>query len=288
MHERQPCASTTPALVYDGSTNIALAFYLGQTAATILAMAAKDPDGEAALATTPDATTPDVSIGGENSRALHGPDLKALGQRIRATRQANGIGLRELARRIRCSAGLVSQVENGLVSPSVATLYAITTELNVPVDELFHGASDEPSDPLVSHPFAHGQQFNVRAEAAPPASGIGAYALVRSKSGHRAHLPGNVAWRSLAGTNDVIEFLEISYPPGAMSCPPSERLRHDGEERGYVLEGAFELQIGDELLVLTAGDSISFAAEIPHRLTNTTDRMARGIWLVDARHPHGH
>lgn len=216
-----------------------------------------------------------------------GPDLKALGQRIRATREASGIGLRELARRIECSPGLVSQVENGLVAPSVGTLYAITTELGVPVDELFHGA---PVPVLDSTPAAppeapNGHEPPAPAGRKPPSSGAGTYDLVRSSSGRRVQLPHEVKWRMLAGgSTDLIEFLEITYPPGAMSCALGEMLSHEGEEHGFVVEGRFDLQIGDESIVLYSGDSIAYDAQVPHRLSNPTDQTSRGVWIVDARH----
>lgn len=239
-------------------------------------MATKEPKGTAASPLEPEG----------DRKAANGPDLKAFGQRIRDARQGAGIGLRELARRIECSPGLVSLVENGLVAPSMATLYAITSELNVPIDELFHGTSPDQVDVMAGHPFVKGNGSEGRRAATRTAPRGTAYALVRAAGGHRAQLPGDVSWRSLAGTTDMIEFLEISYPPGAMSCSSDERLSHAGEEHGYVIEGRFDLEIGEEQLTLKAGDSISFDAEIPHRLSNTSKTLARGIWLADGRHPH--
>lgn len=241
-----------------------------------LGMATKEPKGTAVPALAPE----------DDDKAAGGPDLKAFGQRIREARQGEGIGLRELARRIECSPGLVSLVENGLVAPSMSTLYAITSELNVPVDELFHGSPPDDAVVTAGHPFVKGNGSAGRRPATRKATRGTAYSLVRAAGGHRAELPGNVTWRSLAGTTDMIEFLEISYPPGAMSCPPDERLSHAGEEHGYVIEGRFDLQVGEEELTLKTGDSISFDAEIPHRLSNTSKKLARGIWLADGRHPH--
>lgn len=226
------------------------------------------------------------------------PDLKALGQRMRAAREAEGIGLRELARRIECSPGLVSQVENGLVTPSVATLYAMATEIGVQIDELLSGVA-------IGTPAADGAPATTTAKPAKRRGGNGAtrrpatsrgaaavadttsFEFVSARGGRHVQLPNEVRWRTLAGTtSDLVELLEITYPPGAMSCPPGEMLSHEGEEHGYVIEGCFTLEIGNQTVSLRAGDSVALDAETPHRLSNPTDQITRGLWIVDARHGH--
>ena len=52
------------------------------------------------------------------------------------------MSVRELARRLTLSPSLISQIERGKATPSVATLYAITTELKMSLDELF---SEQPA-----------------------------------------------------------------------------------------------------------------------------------------------
>ena len=63
--------------------------------------------------------------------------LPEVGERIRARRQSLDMSVRELARRLTLSPSLISQIERGKATPSVATLYAITTELKMSLDELF-------------------------------------------------------------------------------------------------------------------------------------------------------
>ena len=50
--------------------------------------------------------------------------------------------LRELARRVGVSPSLISQIETGRSQPSVGTLYAIATELEVSVDDLLFDGDD--------------------------------------------------------------------------------------------------------------------------------------------------
>src|SRR5581483_4104638 len=60
----------------------------------------------------------------------------ALGARLRQIRLRNGVGLRELARRLDLSPSAISQIETGKMQPSVRTLYAFASAFGVPVDEV--------------------------------------------------------------------------------------------------------------------------------------------------------
>ena len=59
-----------------------------------------------------------------------------LGPRLRAIRLGQGVGLRELARRLDLSPSSISQIETGKMRPSVRTLYALASEFGVTVDEV--------------------------------------------------------------------------------------------------------------------------------------------------------
>ena len=71
-------------------------------------------------------------------------------RRLRAEREHRGISLRELARRLDISPSAISQIETGRARPSVATLWAIVTELGMSLDDLFAGR------PLVYRPSGAG------------------------------------------------------------------------------------------------------------------------------------
>ena len=77
----------------------------------------------------------------ESSFPAEGPSAAETGERLRRRRQELGLSGRELARRVSLSPSLISQIERGSTMPSVATLYAIVSELGLSLDELFslHG-----------------------------------------------------------------------------------------------------------------------------------------------------
>jgi transcriptional regulator with XRE-family HTH domain/quercetin dioxygenase-like cupin family protein len=66
-----------------------------------------------------------------------------IGARLRAARRHQGVSVRGLAREIGVSASLISQIETDKSSPSVSTLYAITTALGISIEDLF-GADSAP------------------------------------------------------------------------------------------------------------------------------------------------
>jgi transcriptional regulator with XRE-family HTH domain len=189
-------------------------------------------------------------------------DLRSLGQRLRDGREARGLSLRELARRIGVSPSLISQIERGLVAPSVGTLWSLASELGLAIDGLF-------SDAL--RPAAAGP----RGEAGP---------VQRAADRKRIRLAGGVQWERLtAEPDEEVEFLHVVYQPGAESCPADALFRHGGKEYAVVISGRLGLQIGFERYELAAGDSVSFSAELPHRLWAIGDAPAVAIWAVIRR-----
>jgi len=67
--------------------------------------------------------------------------LAQLGRQIRAAREIRGLTQEKLAERAGINNSFLSQVERGLKAPSLKTLHAIATELEVGLDQLF--ASEE-------------------------------------------------------------------------------------------------------------------------------------------------
>ncbi len=196
-----------------------------------------------------------------------GVGADALGDRLRSTREAYGISLRELARRVGVSASLISQIETGKVHPSVSTLYALASELDASVDELLFEDAEhvEPTgnawDFLTEHPHMEPVQ--------------------RGDDRQVIELDSGVRWERLT-TQSVpgIDFLYLIYQPGGESSPQDAMQRHAGREWGYVLEGTFHVTIGFDEFVLEPGDSIAFDSTIPHRFHNAGDAEVRAIWYV--------
>src|ERR1700730_11913513 len=67
-----------------------------------------------------------------------------LGPRLRLVRGGRELSVRELARRVGCSASLISQIERGVSVPSVGVLYSLATELSSSLDYLLFGSDQGP------------------------------------------------------------------------------------------------------------------------------------------------
>ena len=61
----------------------------------------------------------------------------AIGRQVRRLRKRLDMRVTEVAGLAGLSSGMLSKIENGLTSPSLATLQALSTALNVPVTALF-------------------------------------------------------------------------------------------------------------------------------------------------------
>ena len=207
-------------------------------------------------------------------------NLTSLGSRLRAERERLEVSLRELARRVEVSPSMISQIERGLAMPSVSTLWLLATELGLTIDELFS------SSERAGVPTGGGQEASIVRDGTSPRCPV-----QRRGDRKRIRLAGDVVWERLtAQPDDEVEFLHVTYQPGAESCPPDSLFRHGGKEYAYILSGRLGLQIGFESYELETGDSVSFSAQMPHRLWAIGGEPATAIWVVinrtgDARAP---
>ena len=188
-----------------------------------------------------------------------------LGPRLRLAREQRQWSVRELARRIGCSASLISQIERGVSVPSVGVLYSLATELDSSLDHLLFGA--EPRRPALA----------VAAEAAVSGPGI----VQRAGGRNIIDLASGVRWERLTpGSDATTDFLEVVYSPGGHSTDERRPLRHDGHEYGLVISGTLQANVGFESYELGPGDSISFDSSTPHEYLNKTGEPVHAIWVV--------
>ena len=198
----------------------------------------------------------------------------ALGPRLRAIRLRRGLGLRELARRLDVSPSSISKIETGKNQPSVRTLYAFASELQVTVDEVLdleQAARRKPSSP---------QQAG---ESQADLAGCG-LDLQRADRAQAIRLESGVQWKRLMRWSDEdLEFIETTYEPGDASSRGDNLVRHNGHEFVHVLNGELRVVVGVDDFVLRRGDSLAFPSSTPHRLSNDGEETARAIWVVSGR-----
>jgi transcriptional regulator with XRE-family HTH domain/mannose-6-phosphate isomerase-like protein (cupin superfamily) len=209
-----------------------------------------------------------------------------VGEGLRKHRQDAGMSLRALARKVGVSPSLISQIEHGKATPSVATLYAIVSELGISLDELFF---DEPRGAAAVAAAApeRGARMDPGNERTPsshwqaPSEGP----VLRADNRLSLTLATGVRWERLTASHDPgVEFLYCTYPVGGESAPADDLMTHSGSEYGIVLEGRCGATVGEDYYELETGDSIAFDSRTPHRIWNLSDAEPMiAIWTVVGR-----
>lgn len=188
-----------------------------------------------------------------DGRALNAAEI---GRRLRELRGLRELSLRQLARLIGASPSLLSQVENGKVTPSVDTLYQLAAALGVPITGFFADA-DADAD-------------------ARPGAGV-----VRATERQRIDLEHGVRWENLLADEITgLRFLEVAYAPGGTSGEVF--LRQPGRTLLLVLSGELVVKTGFREHRLGTGDSMAFAGFEPHQLRNEGTLEARAVVCIVA------
>lgn len=185
------------------------------------------------------------------------PDV---GARLRDLREQQGISARALAKKLGISPSAVSQIERGVLQPSVSRLIAITDALGIPLASVFDARSDVVAD----------------VEAA-----AGGFALQRAQHSSSVVLESGVTFRRLSpGRTPGVDYFESIYPPGASAHGEDDLFRHDGYEVGTMISGELTIDFDEERVILRPGDAISFPCSRPHRIHNTGSTDAVAQWLI--------
>ncbi len=193
-------------------------------------------------------------------------------ERIRAARVDQGLTLRELGRRIGLSASLLSQIETGKTEPSVSTLYALVTQLNLSLDALL----DRPAD---VHLDDDGSLDN---RDGPPTTSAGHESgpVVTHAQRRILQMESGVIWERLTRGPSDVDMLLVTYEPGGTSSTSGKHMTHGGREFAYIIEGSLTLELAFETHLLRAGDSLEFNSSIPHLFHNDGRSRVRGVWFV--------
>lgn len=202
-----------------------------------------------------------------------------VGSLIRRERQKQGLSLRELARRVRLSASMLSQVENDRTRPSVSTIYAIATELGLSIDALL-----SESDGGSAAPAGSAGARARRSPATAPALAELACQLVRPGDRRKLELESGVTWELLSDLlPHLVDFMFVTYEPGGSSSSSGKFMRHTGTEFAFLLRGKLKIQVGFAEYVLEPGDALAFDSSEPHLLVNEGTEPAEGVWFVLGR-----
>ncbi len=182
-------------------------------------------------------------------------EVPAVGARVRALREAMDLSLRDLAHRSGVSAPMLSQVERGETSPTLAVATRIAAGLELTLSQLLR--LDEDRHVVLTR----------RGEGRK-----------RRRAGHRVEeltppLPGQRADVSLHRLDS-----------GAVTGGPGDPPIHEpgSRETAVMLEGTATLVVDGQGHELRAGDSVTFDADLAHHFENNSNDPAELLAVVAA------
>ena len=174
------------------------------------------------------------------------------GGAVKRRREAAGLSLRELAGRSLVSASMISDIERGTKSPTVATLVRLAHALGVGAAALLEEGT----------------------EAAPR--------ILVMRRGEGARGEGASAWEKLgpAGGGSRIEFVRHVIPAGAVLGPSAAHAAGTVEHM-HVVRGRVRVTVGEEVAEMGAGDGCSCRTDVAHGVANPGGEAAEVYVILE-------
>ena len=169
-----------------------------------------------------------------------------IGEKIKRLRTEKQLTQEELANRCELSKGFISQLENNLTSPSIATLIDILEILGTNLREFFNEIDDERIS------FTKEDMFETE------------------------DLKYKLKWLIPNSQKNEMEPIIITLYPGGQY---KEEKPHEGEEFGYVLAGSIYVHIGEKKNKVKKGESFYFRPKANHYISNEGKTTAKVIWV---------
>ncbi|OQY15195.1 MAG: hypothetical protein B6I32_07845 [Desulfobacterium sp. 4572_20] len=177
--------------------------------------------------------------------------MEKLGTKIKKLRNSRRLTLTNLAEKVGCSVGYVSQLEKNTVNPSIAVLKKIAVALDVRLVDFF--LEPDKQEEIVTK---SGEGFEIKY----PQGDASIFLLIRDLEGK------------------YMEPLIARFEPGSGS---SGLYSHSGgQEFGFVISGELDLMLEDKTYKLKQNDSFYFDSRRPHGYVNNGTEVSEVIWVI--------
>lgn len=169
-----------------------------------------------------------------------------LGAKLKDMRQRKGLTQEELADRCELTKGYISQLENDLTSPSIATLTELLNALGSNLAEFFQEETEEK--------------------------------IVFTSEEYSEKQSDGMIWDWLIpnAQKNMMEPVLVELEAGAET---SGDFPHEGEEFGYVIEGRIAICRSEKQYTAKAGESFYYTADKVHKIKNTGKGKAKFLWV---------
>ncbi len=169
-----------------------------------------------------------------------------IGDKIKQLRLQCDLTQEELASRCELTKGYISQLENDLTSPSIATLIDILSALGTSLKEFF----DEKEEEKIV--FTENDFIEKKTEEM------------------------TLNWLVPNAQKNSMEPILMQL--NAKSSTEKD-VPHEGEEFGYVLQGKIVVHIGNKKHVCKKGDSFYYVADKTHYIENNGECICKFLWI---------
>ena len=170
---------------------------------------------------------------------------KQIGKKIKDLRHQVGLTQQELADRTELTKGYISQLEHGLVAPSVITLLDLIECLGTTPSDFFK--ETEPEQVV----FTDEGFFEKIDEGG-----------------------NSIQWIVPTAQKNMMEPIRMTLEPGGQTYPDNP---HEGEEFGYILSGSCDIHLGSDICRAKKGESFYFRSDRTHYIT--TKNGCALIWV---------
>ncbi|MBR7186626.1 MAG: helix-turn-helix transcriptional regulator [Clostridia bacterium] len=169
-----------------------------------------------------------------------------LGAKLRDMRQRKNLTQEELADRCELTKGYISQLENDLTSPSIATLCDLLNALGSNLADFFRADAEEK--------------------------------IVFSEEEFIEKQSDGMIWNWVIpnAQKNMMEPVLVVLEPGASTQPD---FPHEGEEFGFVLEGKIAIVRAEKSQTAKKGESFYFTADKEHYILNKGKGKAKFLWI---------
>ena len=169
-----------------------------------------------------------------------------LGTKLKDMRQRKGLTQEELADRCELTKGYISQLENDLTSPSIATLTDLLNALGSNLSEFFRDDAEEK--------------------------------IIFSSEEYCKKQADGMIWDWLIpnAQKNMMEPVLVVLEEGAET---QSDFPHEGEEFGYVLEGRIAVYRAEKKYIAKRGESFYYVADKMHKIVNVGKEKAKFLWV---------
>lgn len=173
-----------------------------------------------------------------------------IGEKIKTLRLKNALTQEELANRCELSKGFISQLERDMTSPSIASLVDLLECLGTDLNEFF---SDRVEEKIV---FTEQDFFE-------------------NEDKDHGYL---LRWIVPNAQKNMMEPILLEIGPGGSFVDDGP---HQGEEFGYVLQGAVTVVVGGKKYKAKKGETFYYKTQLEHTIKNP-GKLSAKILMVAA------